>query len=119
MANCSFQDVGGKGGDFNPEDPNGYYELDLSKLLLRLAMHEPGDNLVGEMYKGMGFETPATWLTDFPHKGVWEFSYATVDMEGDPEQATWKYETSADPEFRKTMAIDDLGWEFDESDDDD
>ena len=23
MANCSFQDVGGKGGDFNPEDPNG------------------------------------------------------------------------------------------------
>jgi hypothetical protein len=45
--------------------------------------------------------------------------YATVDMAGDPEEATWKYDTSADPEFRKNMAIDDLGWEFDESDDDD
>ena len=46
--------------------------------------------------------------------------YATVDMtdenseDYDPE---WKYETSADPIFRKNMALE-LGWEFDEDDDD-
>ena len=41
----------------------------------------------------------------------------------DPDDAdydpNWKYPTSADPVFRKNMAIDDLGWEFDDDDDDD
>lgn len=128
---ASLQQLGCRLGSlqlFNPLTPEGPYRLDLAlhehhelgKLLLRLAMREPGDNLVGEMYKGMGFETPATWLTDFPHRGVWEFTYATVDMtdpNSDDYDPTWKYETSADPEFRKNMALE-LGWEFDEDDDD-
>ena len=35
------------------------------------------------------------------------------------DRANWPHPTTADPVFRKDMAINDLGWEFDDDKDDD
>ena len=57
-----------------PERERAHSVRAASMTLSMPAKLPPQSVLQGEMYKGMGFETPVTWLTDFPVKGVWEFT---------------------------------------------
>merc|ERR1719421_931176 len=61
----------------------GYYELDLTKPaerwicaeLVRLAVLEPGENLIDETYDGLDFVMPAGWCQTVPTKGLYTAFY--------------------------------------------
>ena len=61
----------------------GYYELDLSNpqmrwvmgQITRLAILEPGENMVEETYNDINFELPNGWTSDTPSKGIYTTYY--------------------------------------------
>ncbi len=73
---------------FNPFEPDGLYKLDLSRLdsrtmaiiLVQLATHESGRVLSQQLYNGVEFQLPMSWMSTnsggggsgMPTKGVWE-----------------------------------------------
>lgn len=85
IENCTFQEQ----GSFNPESPNGYYRLDLSKAydraiagsLQRLAAaDEGGENWKNEKLNGVPFnfpeDEPDEW--EMPDKGILEVTYVAT-----------------------------------------
>ena len=78
IENCTFKEQ----GSFNPESPNGYYRLDLSKAydraivgsLQRLAAADQGENWKNEKLNGVPFNFPEDDIEEWeiPEKGILE-----------------------------------------------
>lgn len=96
---------------FNPLRPDGPHVLDLSireehvvaSMLIRMALKEPGENVVDEKFNNERYETPSSWLEDLPTQGIWSLTYQTVTLE--PVQAAKHGRSdSACPDLRIGLA---------------
>ena len=84
IENCTFKEQ----GSFNPESPNGYYRLDLSKAydraivgsLQRLAAADQGENWKNEKLNGVPFNFPEDDIEgwEIPEKGILEVTYVAT-----------------------------------------
>ena len=84
IENCTFKEQ----GSFNPESPNGYYRLDLSKAydraivgsLQRLAAADQGENWKNEKLNGVPFNFPEDDIEEWeiPEKGILEVTYVAT-----------------------------------------
>ncbi|CAM9784384.1 unnamed protein product [Chrysoparadoxa australica] len=88
---------------YNPKHPNRYFDLDLcsredrevAKMLVQLAVEEPGENWVGEEYRWshmqrpvVGWELPLSWTTpdDKKNGGPRRFGRLTLRYSSDPRK---------------------------------
>ena len=88
IENCTFKEQ----GSFNPESPNGYYRLDLSKAydraivgsLQRLAAADQGENWKNEKLNGP-FNFPEDDIEEWeiPEKGILEVTYVATPKAAD------------------------------------
>ena len=89
IENCTFKEQ----GSFNPESPNGYYRLDLSKAydraivgsLQRLAAADQGENWKNEKLNGVPFNFPEDDIEEWeiPEKGILEVTYVATPKAAD------------------------------------
>merc|ERR1712078_920438 len=89
IENCTFKEQ----GSFNPESPNGYYRLDLSKAydraivgsLQRLAAADQGENWKNEKLNGVPFNFPEDDIEgwEIPEKGILEVTYVATPKAAD------------------------------------
>ena len=56
----------------------------VAKILIKLAICEPGENWVGETLNGVAFELPKEWANDLPNHGIVTTTYFV-----EPQQQAW------------------------------